>query len=152
MGVLLAAVSDGVGRLDWRQDGFAYAEDRDEATQRYAGLRAGEMLRWASREGWSSNPKLPRHSSRTERAAGARESEAITEMVGDATPAGAVRTEDVGAASDRKPRRFYGTVELDPLRLTRDAGQIAKAIVQHLTGLVAVKSPRFGGVSITSMS
>ena len=31
-----------------------------------------------------------------------------------------------------KPRRFYASVHLDPLRMGRDAGQIAEAIVQHL--------------------
>ena len=29
------------------------------------------------------------------------------------------------------PRRFYGTVTLDALRLSRDAGKIAEEIVQH---------------------
>jgi hypothetical protein len=38
-----------------------------------------------------------------------------------------------------KPRRFYGSVTLDPVRLSRDAGQIAEAIVQHLAGLVGAK-------------
>jgi len=46
------------------------------------------------------------------------------------------KLEDTVAVPDRKPRRFYGAVDLDPLRLTPDAGQIAEAIVQHLTGLV----------------
>ncbi len=34
------------------------------------------------------------------------------------------------------PRRFYGHVEVDPLRLSRDMGQIGEAIVQHLTALL----------------
>jgi hypothetical protein len=33
-------------------------------------------------------------------------------------------------------RRFHGSVELDATRLTRDAGTIADAVVQHLAGLV----------------
>ena len=33
------------------------------------------------------------------------------------------------------PKRFYGTVDLDPIRAGRDAQQIIAEIVQHLTGL-----------------
>jgi len=42
--VLLAAVADGVGRLDWQQDGFAYAEAWDEPSRRYIGVSAGEGI------------------------------------------------------------------------------------------------------------
>ena len=33
------------------------------------------------------------------------------------------------------PKRFYGTVNLDPIRAGRDAQQVIEEIVQHLTGL-----------------
>lgn len=33
-------------------------------------------------------------------------------------------------------RRFYGTVSVDPVRMSRDAGQIADEVVKHLVGLV----------------
>src|SRR5262249_53111928 len=39
--VLLAAVRDGLERLTWRDDAFAYAEGWDEQKRRYKGLRAG---------------------------------------------------------------------------------------------------------------
>jgi len=38
-----------------------------------------------------------------------------------------------------RPRRFHGSVNVDPTRLARDAGQIAQEVVQHLTGLVGAK-------------
>jgi len=34
------------------------------------------------------------------------------------------------------PKRFHGTVSLDPTRLSRDAGRITEEIVAHLAGLV----------------
>ena len=34
------------------------------------------------------------------------------------------------------PRRFHGSVSLDPLRVGRDAGRVAEEVIQHLTGLV----------------
>jgi hypothetical protein len=33
-------------------------------------------------------------------------------------------------------RRFHGSVELDPMRLGRDAGRIADEVISHLEGLV----------------
>jgi hypothetical protein len=34
------------------------------------------------------------------------------------------------------PSRFFGTVELDPTRVGRDAGRIAYEVIAHLSGLV----------------
>jgi hypothetical protein len=42
-------------------------------------------------------------------------------------------------ARDLKPRRFHGTVELDPTRVGRDAGRIAEEVIAHLAGLVGAK-------------
>jgi hypothetical protein len=35
-----------------------------------------------------------------------------------------------------KPKRFHGTVVLDPERVGRDAGRIADEVISHLSGLV----------------
>ena len=35
-----------------------------------------------------------------------------------------------------KPRRYHGTVSLDPTRVGRDAGRIADEVIAHLEGLV----------------
>ncbi len=35
-----------------------------------------------------------------------------------------------------QPKRFHGTVQLDPTRAARDAGRIAEEVVSHLAGLV----------------
>ena len=40
--VIVAAVRDGLERLTWRDDAFAYAEGWDEQKGRYKGLRAGQ--------------------------------------------------------------------------------------------------------------
>jgi hypothetical protein len=36
----------------------------------------------------------------------------------------------------RRPRRFHGSVSLDPARVGRDAGRIADEVISHLAGLV----------------
>ena len=41
-----------------------------------------------------------------------------------------------GPAQPPKPKRYHGTVTLDPARVGRDAGRIADEVVTHLVGLV----------------
>jgi len=41
-----------------------------------------------------------------------------------------------GPAETPKPKRFHGTVKLDPTRVGRDAGRIADEVISHLAGLV----------------
>ena len=41
-----------------------------------------------------------------------------------------------GPAETPKPKRFHGTVKLDPTRVGRDAGKIADEVISHLAGLV----------------
>ena len=36
----------------------------------------------------------------------------------------------------RRPKRFHGSVSLDPSRVGRDAGRIADEVISHLAGLV----------------
>jgi hypothetical protein len=50
---------------------------------------------------------------------------------------GAGRT--IGAATPQAspgPKRFHGSVELDPTRVGRDAGRVADEVIAHLAGLV----------------
>ena len=42
---------------------------------------------------------------------------------------------DPGIAEPRPPRRFFGTVRLDPDRAGRDMGTVAEEVLQHLTTL-----------------
>jgi hypothetical protein len=46
-----------------------------------------------------------------------------------------------GEQEDKKPilRRFHATVELDAKRISRDAGQIADEVLQHLTKLESAR-------------
>ena len=44
--------------------------------------------------------------------------------------------EPVGPTQPPKPKRFHGTVVLDPARVGRDASRIADEVVTHLVGLV----------------
>jgi hypothetical protein len=45
----------------------------------------------------------------------------------------------IGAAPAPRPRRFHGTVGLDPARVGRDASRIADEVIAHLAGMVGAE-------------
>jgi len=46
---------------------------------------------------------------------------------------------EVGKPGEARPRRFHGSVTLDPTRVGRDAGTIAQEVVAHLAALVGAR-------------
>jgi len=132
--VLLDAVADGTGLITWEEDGFAVADAWDEAKGRYVGLKAGEPVSLSDPVGLLVKPERAIAQLAVER---------------EAAPSGPVApqpgpdgTEPVSPPTepeDQKPKRFYGRVDLEPLRVARDAGQIADAVVQHLSGLLGAE-------------
>ena len=55
-------------------------------------------------------------------------------------PQGQKSSQTVGGAPGPrevpKPRRYHGSVNLDPTRVGRDAGRVADEVIAHLAGLV----------------
>jgi predicted AAA+ superfamily ATPase len=138
-GVLLDAVQDGMGQLTWR-DNFAYAGGWDETRGRYLNLKAGQTGS-VLLDGQSLLVKPQAAQRQLDQEAAERQREAPPQP-----PGGQGETPPVGPGvgvpprvtppPEKKPRRFYGTVELDTMRLARDAGSIAEAVIQHLNSLV----------------
>lgn len=136
--ILAEAVRDGVRLLTWASDSFAYADSFDEAVARYRGLRAGQdiALPDADAPGLVVKAEVAR-----------RQLEAETEeKKTPSTGASPGQTEEGSATSENKssepvtqapprPRRFHGTIELDPLRAGADAGRIAQEVIAHLAAL-----------------
>ena len=138
--VLFRAIRDGLGLLTWGQDSFAYADSFDETQGRYRGLRCGQIVN-VSGENCSgllvkSEPALRQQES--ERLASVETQTSQEGRAGASSPErGPTR---VGAAPGPseipKPRRYHGSVRLDPTRVGRDAGRIADEIIAHLEGLI----------------
>lgn len=134
-GVLLDAIRDGVGLLTWTLDSFAYADSYDEETKRYRGLRGGQMIMIdEDSSGLLVRPEIARAQ---------MEAEAIPKPVPDhgdgPTITGVEGTEPPvipppSPTEPPKPKRYHGTVELDPERVGRDAGRIADEVITHLVG------------------
>ncbi len=131
--VLVEAIRDGVALLTWQSDTFAYAESHDEGGNRYRGLRGGQVVSIsADNPGLLVKPELALRQMDAER------------------PTPPPRPDDDPVppphppvppqpVAERKLRRFYGTVRLDPARVGRDASRIADEVIAHLAGQVGAE-------------
>jgi hypothetical protein len=147
--VLLAAIREGVSRLTWSET-FAYADRWDEQKKRYIGLSAGRTIRvLLEGESLLVKPEVAAAQLEAEQAQQqtpsaisgngiSGKSTAVTQPLPGTTmlPIGSVTPPQV---EPPKPRRFFGSVKLDPVRLSRDADRIAQEIVQHLSGMVGAE-------------
>jgi predicted AAA+ superfamily ATPase len=135
--VLLHAIRAGLALLTWEHDAFAYAENYDDSASRYRGLRSSAQVHvTADDAGLLVKSEVARRQVEQETAppvpAGAATGNAPSPVVGP-TPATAQQS---GAMQPTKPKRYHGTVTLDPARVGRDAGRIADEVLSHLVGLV----------------
>jgi predicted AAA+ superfamily ATPase len=139
--VLAGAIQDGLGLLMWAHESFAYADSFDEVTGRYRGLRVGPFISIAQdgQSGLLVRPEV----------AGRQLAAETPGVFGTAPlPAGTgapTAVHDVRAVtgadvpSVAAPKRFHGTVVLDPTRVGRDASRIADEVIAHLSGLVGAR-------------
>jgi hypothetical protein len=134
--VLFSAIRDGVGLLTWDKDSFAYADTYDEATSRYRGLRCGQIVS-VSAEG--STGLLVRPEIATQQRAAEAPAPIDVSQIPKKPEDGARPERPPGPSAlqpSTGPKRFHGSVELDPTRVGRDAGRIADEVISHLAGLV----------------
>jgi hypothetical protein len=136
-GLVVEAVRDGIASTVWATETFAYASGYDEARARYVGLVAGRAGAVVSNDPQSLVVKA---------AVALKQIEADQQKVSSGGTTAAGESEDRGDGEkktdepqppkppvDVKPKRFYGSVKLNPQRVGRDAGKIAEEIIQHLT-------------------
>ncbi|MBU6186806.1 MAG: DUF499 domain-containing protein, partial [Cyanobacteria bacterium REEB444] len=155
--VLLEAVRDGVTSTVWA-DNFAYAEGFDDVKGKYLGLRAATGISPSvSPQSLLVKPDVAQQQFATEAAQAITINTVGTITVpvggttGGSTPSvrasgdlshgsGDNATKDGkqdGAGGTQAPilRRFYGNVDIDAMRINRDASAIANEVIQHLTAL-----------------
>lgn len=132
--VLVEAVRDGLALLLWQQEGFAYADSYDEAAGRYRGLRTGQLVN-------VSQSDLSGLLVRPEAALAQLERDKPVEQPtppvdppsgGDPPVPPEPPTPPRGPVA---PKRYHGTVVLDPTRAGRDVGRIAEEVLAHLVGV-----------------
>ncbi len=132
--VLVNAIRNGLALLTWQVDTFAYAESFDEAAGRYRGLRSGQQVSVTQDDaGLLVKPEVARRQ---------MDAETDTQTPVPLRPGDGGSTEpgdETGPAKPAvpaQPKRFHGTVTLDPTRVGRDSSRIAEEVIAHLVGLV----------------
>ncbi|MCX7774711.1 MAG: DUF499 domain-containing protein [Spirochaetaceae bacterium] len=125
--VLLRCIEEGVSRLTWDQESFAWADTWDDAAQRYTGLRGGEHIQSIDEasSGLLVKPQVAR-------------AQMEKETVPPEPPVPPPDPDPHPPVGPKPPtpaplsKRFHGTVRLDPERVGRDAGKIAEEVISHL--------------------
>jgi hypothetical protein len=133
---LLGAVRDGVASLTWNPETFAYASALDEATGRYKGLVAATH----------PNVVLDGVSLIVKPDAAFRQFESDRELPPETIGSGGpgiqgdgkgITTAKPGTGGSEPnldvPVRFYGRVTLGPVRLLKEMGDIAEAVIAQLS-------------------
>lgn len=140
--VLVQAIKSGTEFLTWQTDAFAYAESYDEATGRYRGLQYGKLvIVTTDSTGVLVKPQVALEQVEAETRGKPVETTTLRKP-GDESPQPLMGTTSSladnpeGTLEQKRPRRFHGTVVLDPTRVGRDAGRIAEEIIAHLAGQV----------------
>jgi hypothetical protein len=136
--ILIEAIQDGVNRITWRKDTFAYADSFDENGHRYRGLVVARRpsiqvnstslvvkSEAADAQLQKDAAAAPTTSSPTSHTPQLPPGNGCSTIVTTPTPAPA-----------NKLRRYYGTVRLEPTKMSKAAADIAQAVVQHLASLV----------------
>lgn len=142
--VVAGAVQDGLSKITWEQDTFAYADSYDERESRYRGLSAGQQVNSVALDGVAVivKPEVAAE------ARGTYEIEGGGPVTGGGTPAGETSPIEGGGTTDggmspspseSGPRRFFGSIDVSPERFSRDVQQIAENVVLHLQGQMGTK-------------
>ena len=126
--VLLKAISDGVALLTWVQDSFALADDFDEESKRYRGLRGNktELLDDPNANILIVKPQVASHQMEKERSG-----DRPTSVQGN-KDSDSGENPDSSETTITQPKRFHGSVEVDATRAGRDVGQISEEVISHL--------------------
>lgn len=155
--VLIGAIRDGLTLITWMDDSFSYADSFDETAKRYRGLRCGQPVTLSEdnlsgllvKSDVAINQQkaevLPTPTPATKPLQGAEDRGTYGSSGGDVTAGtGTVVVPGNEAVViiqpvEQPPKRFYGSVTLDPARVGRDAGRIADEVISHLAGLMGSK-------------
>ncbi|MBE0654434.1 MAG: AAA+ family ATPase, partial [Bacteroidales bacterium] len=136
--LLKNAIEDGISLISWTQDAFAYADSYDKEKNRYKGLSAGKAKSISLDSiGLIVKPDVAMAQLTIE------QTESITNVQAGLTPTNYPPAGTPGHVSeDEKPviklvkkTRCFGHVEISPIRFYRDAENIEKEILKHLSGI-----------------
>ncbi len=121
--VLLDAIADGTASTAWATETFAYADTWDKSKGRYVGLVRGAHAGAVSITGLIVRPDAALAQQDESAVAGEDEAgEVPDELGGDAGG---------GVSAPVRPRRFHGSIPLDPDRPVDAVAKLAREILAH---------------------
>ena len=137
--VILDAIQDGVSRLTWANDSFAYADFYDAAADRYRGLEGGRRpVVQLNATSVVVKPGIAAEQMR-------KDSAPVPSITAGAATVGSFFAGEAPAPQPANPapapqpalmRRFHASATIDAARLSRDVDTIATSVVAHIAGLV----------------
>ena len=132
--VLLDAVRAGVALLTWSTDTFAYASAYDESAGRYVGLSASQHAAVVlDATAVLVKPEAAvRQLDEVEASPGGKPSQPSGPQPTSESGSGTLAAGSNDRSTPLAPRRFYGRVVVEPVRMLRDLGEIAEAIIKQL--------------------
>lgn len=158
--VLLAAIREGVSSMLWQQETFAYADSYDAERNRYLGLKTGQQIQVTSNSSAvlvKPEVAAAQLASDTLAAQQAQPSATLTYLPGGESSAKMPAVSERGATLldsapevqrqtvlgqpatpatlPSQPRRFHGTVHLNPRMMSSSAGTIMDEVVRHLAAI-----------------
>ena len=128
--VLAKCISDGVSRITWEQDGFAFAETFDATKNRFGGLVSGQVVDvGAEARGWLVSPELAKRQFAAEVG-----TTPVAPTNSEPNPGtGTVKHPEGTSTSKPKPKTiFYGRVKPNVTKLGLSVSTIAQELVAHL--------------------
>ncbi|MCA9786516.1 MAG: ATP-binding protein, partial [Candidatus Cloacimonetes bacterium] len=139
--VLARTIENGIALTTWSQETFAFAESFDESAGRYRGLQTGKLVRISHDSvGLLVKPDVAKRQLKSESEPGPRPPDNPPGPAGpEPGPDGPPGPVPPPIDLEPGPKRFHGTVELDSLRVGRDAGRIAEEVISHLAGIVGAR-------------
>ena len=137
--MLRRAVADGARLLTWERDGFAFADDYDEAADRYMGLRGDQRIALDD-SGVAAGVLVKPEAARRQLDAEQPDVRPGPSPEPGPGPGPEPKPDDESEpAPAAQPTRFHATVQLDTMRAGRNASQIADEVVAHLSSLPRAK-------------
>jgi predicted AAA+ superfamily ATPase len=144
---LIGSIRDGLQLLTWQQDSFAYADGWDAGQKRYRGLRTGNLGSISlAGDAVLVKPEVAAKQIEEDRAKQAAAGAGPTPLVPGPQPQLPLGAPGTGAGPSvpkttaaSSPRRFHGSDQMDPMRLSRDASKVADEVVQHISKLVGAQ-------------
>jgi len=134
--VLLEAIKQAVSSIHVEEN-FAYAEGWDQSKQKYLALVRNALINpILSSQSLLVKPEIAYKQIENTSAINTTVTK-VAENIPSTSYSNSSEVKEVIASQEQKPvpKRFYGTVELDALRINLDARAIASEIIEHLTKL-----------------